>query len=379
MKVFFSAGEASGDVHAAAVAAALRTLRPDCKLYGMGGEHMRRAGVEIIRDIADLGVIGVAEVLANLPRFFRLRSELVQWLREERPDVLVCVDYPGFNMRLAHAAKELGIPVVYYIAPTIWAWHRSRGYAIARDTVAVACIFPMEEAAYREMGANAEFVGHPLLDTVRPTRTPAEAAAYFGAVPQEKQLLLLPGSRRQEVHGLLPQMLRAAEELAQDYPLHCYLPRAGTISRAELEELLAGVSVPVTITEDGLYNLMQICDAAIAASGTVTLEAALMRLPTVLVYRVNPLTYWLGRRLVRLSHIGLPNIVAAKEVIPELLQGEVTAPRIAAPIRRWWEDPAAAAQVRAELAGIRERLGGPGAVRRVARLIERVAEGVDHG
>lgn len=374
MKVMFSAGEASGDVHAAAVARALKAADPDIEMFGMGGRMMAAAGVDVIRDIDDLGVIGIAEVIRRLPFFFRLRDELAAAVRRERPDVLVCVDYPGFNMRLARTVHAMGVPVVYYIAPTIWAWHESRGRAIARDTDAVACIFPFEEAVYRAMGAKATFVGHPLLDTVRPTRSPEETMRAFGARASARRLLLLPGSRAQEIERLLPSMLAAARILAAQCELQCFLPRATTIARERLEAIIAAAGVEVQVTEGGVYDLMQIADAALAASGTVTLEAALMRLPTVLVYRVSPLTYWLGRRLLKTEYIGLPNIVAGRRVIPELLQDEATPQRMAETLARLIPDGAPRREMIAALGEVRARLGTPGAVERVAQLVRKTAE-----
>ena len=314
MKVFFSAGEASGDLHAAAVARALKERVPALEMQGMGGAEMRAAGVTVVHDIADLGVIGIAEIIRKLPFFFRLRSELLEAIRRQQPDVVVCVDYPGFNMKLAQAIKkELGIPVVYYIAPTIWAWHRSRGKAIARDTAAVASIFPMDVPA-------------------------------------------------------------AAELLAKEFPLQCWLPRASTISEAELAPLLAETELDIQMTTSHLHDLMTVCDAALAASGTVTLETALLGLPTVLCYKVAPLTYWLGRRVLQTPHIGLPNIVAGREVIPEFLQQDVTAENLARAVASWWRDEEASRRLRDDLAMVREKLGAPGAVGRVADLIIRIAE-----
>lgn len=378
MKVMFSVGEASGDVHAASVAHALRKMYPDIELFGMGGEKMRAAGVRIDYDIRELGCIGLVEIVKKLPFFFRLRDTLLKWVERERPDVVVCVDYPGFNMRLAASVHARKVPVLYYIAPTIWAWHRSRGYSIAKHTDAVACIFPFEEAAYREMGANATFVGHPLLDTVCPEMTKEEARRHFGMRDDAKQLLLLPGSRKQEVMGLLDVMLEAADTLSQHYPVQCYLPRASTISRESLQEIVDRHAVEVMITETAIYDLMQVCTTALAASGTVTLETALMGLPTVLVYRVAPLTYWLGKHLVQLDFIGLPNIIAGREVIPELLQEAASPERMVAEIDRLWQSPEQIEKMRQDLVEVRARLGSPGAVRRVAELVAKTAKGDIH-
>lgn len=196
MKIMFSAGEASGDMHAAAVAAEIRRICPDADMFGMGGSGMARAGVRIIYDIQNLGIIGVVEVIRHLPLFFRLRTLLREAMLREKPDVLVCVDYPGFNMKIAHMAKDMGIPVVYYIAPTIWAWNKSRAKPIARDVAQVASIFPFEAEAYRKAGARVTFVGHPLADVVKPSMTKEEAMAHFHGDPEAKRVLLMPGSRK---------------------------------------------------------------------------------------------------------------------------------------------------------------------------------------
>lgn len=192
MKIMMSAGEASGDLHGGALAAELKKLRPDIELFGMGGSDMQKSGVRIIYDINNLGIIGVVEVVKHIPFFFRLRDTLKQAMIDEKPDALVCIDYPGFNMRLAHVAKELGIPVIYYIAPTIWAWNKGRAKKIVRDVAAVASIFPFEAKAYKEAGANVTFVGHPLADTVKPTMPREKALEYFRADPDKKHILLMP-------------------------------------------------------------------------------------------------------------------------------------------------------------------------------------------
>ena len=291
MKVMFSAGEASGDTHAASVANALREIDPSVEMFGMGGTLMERAGVRIVYDIKNLGVIGIVEIVKSLPKFFKLRTYLKRVMMKEKPDILVCVDYPGFNMKLAAVAHELGIPVLYYIAPTIWAWHSSRGNTIRKYVTKVASIFPFEAEAYRKYKCDVDFVGHPLLDIVHPTMTKDAAEEYFGARKEAKKVLLMPGSRKQEVLSLLDTMLKSGEQLmAKHEDVQFFLPRAHTIDRSELEAFIDAHKVPVTITEDHTYDLMQICDVCLAASGTATLETAMMELPTVLLYRVSPIT-----------------------------------------------------------------------------------------
>ncbi len=377
MKVMFSAGEASGDMHAAAVAAELSRSFPHVEMLGMGGAGMARAGVRMIYDIKDLGIIGVVEVVKHLPLFFRLRDLLRETMEREKPDVLVCVDYPGFNMRIAHMAKEMGIPVVYYIAPTIWAWNKSRGKAIARDVAEVASIFPFEADAYRKAGAKVTFVGHPLADVVKPSMTREEAMNFFGATPQKKRILIMPGSRKNEVAGLLPTMLSAAAKISEAVDAEYFLPRAETISEAFLATYLADAAgISVHVTEGHTYDLMAICDVCMASSGTATLETALMNLPTVLTYRLAPLTWFLAQRLVHVKYAGLPNLLLDREVTPELLQDAVTAEGIAGVLLPWLSDESAREKNIEELSAVRQALGDGGAVRRVAELIWKTGGGV---
>lgn len=373
-KIMMCVGEASGDLHGASVAAALRRRQGDICIFGMGGEQMRRAGVDIRYDIADLGVIGIVEVVRNLRRLFRLRDELAAIMDAEQPDVLVVIDYPGFNMRLAEVAKNKGIPVVYYISPSAWAWGRGRARTVARTAARVAAIFPFEAEVYRQAGAAVTFVGHPLLDIVKPSLTPAEAYRFFHADPARPLVLLMPGSRQQEINNLLPAMLDAAARLAAaDQSLQFYLPLASTISAAAIDAVLARQTVPVTITREMTYDLMHIASAAVAASGTATLELALLGVPTVIVYKVAALTGLLGKMLLKLPHIGLPNIVAGRQVLPELLQGAVTGGGIAAALQPFLYDQAVRARCAADLAEVRRRLGEGGAVDRVAQVVLEVA------
>lgn len=377
MKIMFSAGEASGDMHAAAVAAEIRRLRPEAELFGMGGSSMARAGVRILYDIKDLGIIGVVEVIRHLPLFFRLRDLLREAMEREKPDVLVCVDYPGFNMKIAHMAKTMGIPVVYYIAPTIWAWNKSRAKPIARDVAQVASIFPFEAEAYRKAGARVTFVGHPLADVVKPSMTEEEALARFHADRDARRVLLMPGSRKNEVAGLLPVMLEAARRLHREMRCQFFLPRAETIPRDMLDGLLAAApELSVEITEGDQYDLMRICHACAASSGTATLETALMELPTVLVYRLAPVTWMLAKLLVHVKYAGLPNLLLDREVTPELLQDQVTSGNIYTILHTWLTDENAR---QANIEGVKEvrtALGQGGAVRRTAELVLRTAEGI---
>lgn len=373
-KVMICAGEASGDLHGASVADALKNMHPGIELFGMGGSNMRAAGVEIVYDIADIGVMGFFELIWSLPKFFRLRDTLSQVMRNNRPDVLVLIDYGGFHMAMAQAAKKMGIPVVYYICPKAWVWGKWRAKAIAGWVEKVAAIFPFEADIYREAGASVSFVGHPLVDIVRPSMDREAAYKHFGADPHKPVILLLPGSRYQEVESLLDLLMASASKVREQLPTcQFYMPVASTIPMERIESVVRESGVPVTFTRNSTYNLMQIADCAIAASGTVTLEAALMGLPSVIVYRVKTATYWLIRLVANVSHVGLPNIIVGRRILPELIQDEATAANISQATLQIMTDPVVRAQVQADLREVRVKLGEPGAVKRVASIVLDVA------
>jgi len=373
-KIMLSVGEASGDLHGASLAKALKAMQPDISLIGMGGSGMRAAGVDIVYDIADLGVMGIVEVVRNLRKMFRLRDLLTEVMERERPDVLVVIDYPGFNMRLAAVAKRLGIPVVSYISPSVWAWGRGRAKGVAETVTKVAAIFSFEAEVYKEAGADVTFVGHPLLDIVKPQWSKEEAIRHFGVNPAYPVVLLLPGSRRHEIDRLLTPMLEAAVRISEAIPgCQFFLPVASTISREAIQTKLQSYPVDVQLTDGYTYDLMNIADLALAASGTVTLEAALLQVPSVVIYKTAFLTYLIGKALVRIDNISLPNIVAGRRILPEFLQSAVTADNLVAAALPMLQDPAVRAKNKADLAEVRHRLGEPGAVNRVARLVLDVA------
>lgn len=374
MKIMISVGEASGDLNGAGVARALKKLDPDITLLGMGGQAMRAAGVEIVYDIAGLGVIGIVEILRNLRRLFALRDFLTDIMRREKPDVLVVIDYPGFNMKLAKEAKKLNIPVVSFISPSAWAWGKGRAKSTAAIVDRIAAIFPFEAAVYREAGAAVTFVGHPLLDIVKPSMTQAAAYEFFGADPEKPVILLMPGSRQQEIEKLLPDMLAAAEIITHSLPdSQFFLPLASTIDEARITAHFQKTSLNIRITHEHTYDLMNISKLAIASSGTATLETALMAVPTVIIYRVNWLTYFVGRRVVTIPHVGLPNIVAGRLIEPELLQDEVSGGAIAQTALGLLLDEERRQKVLADLAEVKVKLGEPGAVERTAAVILDVA------
>jgi lipid-A-disaccharide synthase len=379
MKIMFCAGEASGDMHGAGLARTILEIAPETELIGMGGSQMAAAGVRILYDIKNLGFIGIGEIIKKIPFFFRLRDFLLQQMKEEKPDILVCIDYPGFNMRLIKKAKALGIPVVYYILPTIWAWHKSRGPVIAQYTDLAIALFPFEEQLYRRIGTHVVYAGHPLLDVVHPDMDAAAARTYFGLDPAKRTILLMPGSRLQEVKGLLPDMLGAARRIAAVVPdVQFLLPRATTIDKELLDEYIKAGGVPVVVAQDHVYDMMNVSTAAIVASGTATLETAIMGLPTVLTYRVSALTYWLAKLLVHVTSIGLPNIIAGHRIMPELWQKDVTPERICAEILPILQDKAVEAARRQDMASVRQIMGESGAIRRISTTILEFAKEKSH-
>ncbi len=372
-RILISAGEASGDIHAAAVTAAIKKIDSSVEVFGMGGDALRNAGGEVLLDIKDHGVMGFVEVLKKLPDLFKLRDDFEKVMDERKPDCLITVDYPGFNMKLAKLAHDKGIPVVSYIAPSAWAWHKSRAKKVAKIVDKVACIFPFEYDVYKEAGAYVEFVGHPLVDIVKPSMTKEEAMAFAGKEEGKKLILLMPGSRLMEIEKMLPTLLEAAKIIKQQLTeVSFVMPRAGTIPISLLEEKIQVSGLDVKITEGNNYDLFSVADLALATSGTVTLEAALCGLGSVIVYKTNPVTYFIAKLLVNIPHIGLPNIVAAKSVVPELIQNDFTPTKVAQEALALLESERNA-KMKEDLAYVKERLGKPGAVGRVAELVLKIA------
>ena len=373
-KILISAGEASGDIHAAAVTAALKRIDSTTEVFGMGGDELRAAGGEVLFDIKDHGVMGFVEVIKKLPDLFKLRREFARVMDERKPDCLVVVDYPGFNMKLAKLAHDKGIPVVSYIAPSAWAWNKGRAKNVAKIVDKVACIFPFEYDVYKEAGAPVEFVGHPLVDIVHPTMERAEAEAWVGKVPGHPLVLLMPGSRLMEIERMLDVILEGAKLLKKQMPeVQFAMPRAGTIPIEMLQGKIKASGLDVKITEGHNYDLFSVADLALATSGTVTLEAAMCGLPSVILYRTSAITAFIARRVINIPNIGLPNIVAGRQILPELLQEELTPAKLAATAVELLA-PERRPQLEANLAYMKECLGEPGAVNRVAQLILRIAE-----
>jgi len=367
--VMIVAGEASGDHHAARLVEEARRLRPELRFFGIGGEEMRQAGVDTWVDSREMAVVGLFEVLAHFPTIYGALRRLRRGLHEHRPDLLILVDYPDFNLRLAKTAKRLGVPVLYYISPQIWAWRSERVHMIRRRVDKMAVVFPFEVPFYERAGVPVRFVGHPLVERVESPLSRAEALRSFGLDPARPCLGLFPGSRRSEIKRLLPLLLNAAADLRRRHPeLQLLLPRASTLDAELLQPAIDASGLNITVVANRPHDVMRACDTVITASGTVTLELALLEVPMVVVYRINPFSYHIMRRMIRVDHIALCNIVAGERVVPELIQEAATPRLVAATAERLLEDGPVRRTMQRRLARIGERLGEGGGSEKVARL-----------
>ncbi|MFH7325209.1 lipid-A-disaccharide synthase [Desulfurivibrio sp. C05AmB] len=374
--ILIVAGEASGDMHAANLVKALHARRPEVRVSAMGGGALAAAGAELLYDSARLAVVGLIEVLSHLGEILAARRRLVNFLTTQRPDLLILVDYPDFNLLLAAAARKLGIPVFYYISPQVWAWRQGRVRKIKRLVDRMAVILPFEQEFYRKRGMEVDFVGHPLVDELAgPAASIAEAgkAAHGLAPGDERRIIgLLPGSRRREIAVMLPLFLAAARILArgrQPAPIFL-LPLAPGLDR---EVLTAGGldqygDLDIRISEHDRHGMMAACHAVMAASGTVTLELALLGVPMVAAYRVSSFTYLVGRLLVDVPHATLVNLVAGREVIPELIQDRAEAALIGGEVAALLDNSQRRQTMLHDLAEVRQKLGRAGASQRAAAI-----------
>jgi lipid-A-disaccharide synthase len=371
-----SVGEASGDLHGATLCRALRALEPDVRLVGMGGGRMAAAGVEVILDPTAHAAVGTSEALGRIPSLYRAYRLMGQRLRDERPRALVLIDFPEFNLRLARRARRAGVPVVYFVPPQLWAWRRGRVRQMAERVSQVLAVFPFEAALYEHHHVPVEFVGHPLLDVLPLDLARDEARRRIQADPGHSLIGLLPGSRREEIARLLPPMLDAARRLsAADGRRRFVLGLAPTVPREQVQaHLRAAGGPPIELLSGHTYELMVAADVLLIASGTATLEAALLGTPMVLCYRVSRTTELIARMLTHVEWIGLPNLIAGRVVAPELIQAQVTGERLAVEAGRLLdEDPVAATAQRAAFKEVRARLGEPGVGRRAALAVLRTA------
>ncbi len=370
LKICISAGESSGDAHAANLYLELKKQSPKLNASGMGGAKMAQVGISLCYDSSQIAVIGVAEVAKHYFEIRRALKIMQELLLNERPDLLICVDYKEFNYQLAKFAKQHGIKVLFYVSPQVWAWRKDRvkKYGAVIDMMAV--IFPFETAYYETENVPVRYVGHPSVDKVIPRFTKAEALKNFSLNSDAPIIGLVAGSRANEIKRLLPVMLEAAEQLKIFFPNCQFIfPQADSLPDDLIQRYLNRATVNVKVIKNQPYDVMQCCDAIMSCSGTATLEIALLGIPMVICYRLNSLTYWLGKHLVKTRFIGLPNIIFGEQIVRELIQNDATAENLATEIKRLLTDSEAAQNCRADLEIVREKLGQGGGIQNMAALV----------
>ena len=375
-KIMIVTGEASGDLHGANLVRAIRAQCSDISFCGMGGTELESLGVEILCDADKVSVVGLTEVFSHLKDIFTALSVLKRRLISDPPDLLVIIDLPDFNLILAKKAKKLGIPVFYYIAPQVWAWRSGRVRTIKKRVDKLGVILPFEEDYFKQKGVDTEYVGHPLLDTVQTTLSRDEFFQKYNIRSDKRCIGLLPGSRKKEILTLLPCFLDAAKLLQEKHKqsdsLVFLIPQASTIKREDLEE--AGLAhrqdrLNIKVIENDRYNMMSVCDGAVAASGTVTLELAILGIPMVVVYKLTAITHFFARLLVKLDHFSLVNLIAGKTAVSELLQHEVTAVNITKELSGIIDNQERRDRILADLQEVRKRLGKKGASEKAANVV----------
>lgn len=362
------AGEASGDLRGAELVREMQAMRPGLRFVGVGGPRLREAGMETMVDAEELSTMGLTEVVARLGAilgaFGRVRDAITGAAGAPRPDLVILIDLPDFNLRLARVAKRAGVPVLYYVSPQVWAWRRYRVRQLAARVDALAVVFPFEEEIYRGL-TRVTFVGHPALETVRPSRPASETRAELGIPPGRPLVALLPGSRAAEVRALLPAMFGAMDVLRAERP---DAEAVVALAHEGLRPMVAPLAGSTPVISGRTWDVVSAADVVFCASGSATLETALLERPMVIVYRLSAITYAVARLLVRVPFIGMPNLILGRRAVPELVQGDVTPGRIAAEALAILRDPARAAAIRADLARVREMLGAGGAARRTAEI-----------
>jgi lipid-A-disaccharide synthase len=362
------AGEASGDVYGAGVIRELKRRDPSCEIFGVGGDKMQAAGASIVYHVRELAVMGFWEVLKHLPLLRSVKRTLTALLSSKKPDVVVLIDYPGFNLRFAATAKAAGIKVVYYVSPQVWAWNPGRVAKMRGVVDCMLCVFPFEEEIYKKEGVDVKFVGHPLLEVLDEPVDRAGFCTRYGFDPDKKILGLFPGSRKQELERIFPAMLGAARTIHHRTGAQIAIGVAPVLDTDYVRSFLRD-DFPVQLLMHAAHDLMANSDAAIVTSGTATLETGYYGTPMVIVYRTSLLSYAIGRLLVKIRNIGLVNIVAGETVVPELIQGDVTPERITAETLRLLENDELRKEISVRLKSVRQKLGTPGASARVADVV----------
>ncbi len=364
-------GEASGDKHGAKLVSSLRMLRPDIRfdLFGAGGDEMREAGVDTLVDAREVAIMGALEVTKALPKFLRVFRRLRDAARQKKPALVILIDWPEFNLRLAKKLKRDGHRVVYYISPQIWAWRSYRIKTIKRDVEKMLVILPFEQDYYEKNGVEVEYIGHPLLDSVRVTASRQEYCARYRLDPSKPIIALLPGSRHSELKYILPPMLDAARRLNHSHPqLQFVLLLAKTFAVEEISQQTGSIGNLLVIENDA-YNALAAADLAVVASGTATLETAIIGTPLIIVYRASSLNWRLFKPLINTPFVGMPNLIAGREIAPELLQGDLNPQRLSSLISEMLSDASRLERMRADLAEVRDKLGEARASERAAQKI----------
>ena len=373
-RLLISCGEPSGDLYAGALVRELRALDPGVSVSGLAGAQFVAAGGTLLEDYRSLAVTGLTEAIRKIPQSYGVIRRLVAWAKANRPDALVVVDFPDFNVRLAKRIKRLGIPVVYYISPQIWAWRASRLETIRQVADLMLVIFPFEEEIYRKGNMPVEFVGHPLMDLARPTATRSAYLTSLGLSLSAPTIAILPGSRPNEVSRILPDLMVAAKKIRLHIPSAQFLiARAPNLDDDHFDSLSAGGRTLMRVIEGNTDTVLASANVVLTASGTATVQTAIHGTPMVIVYRMSPLRYRLVRRLVTVDKIGMVNLIAGEKIVPELIQDAFTPANVAGEAIAMLTDEARVEQIKAGLAKVRQKLGGPGASRRAAEAILRVA------
>jgi lipid-A-disaccharide synthase len=367
-EIMLVVGEASGDMHGANLVKALLKRDPNLTFFGVAGDQLQRTPFEAVFTVAKLTGMGLLELAGNVKNIFAAYRLLRHALRTRRPSLLILIDFPEFNLRLARLAKKIGVPVLYYVSPQIWAWRRGRIRHIVQAVDRMAVVFPFEVKLYERHQVPVEFVGHPLLDLVHVTQERDDALRDIGLHGGKPVIALLPGSRPKEIAYHLPVMVDAAAQLKRLLQAQFLCVRANTVERTELQKELDRTGFVIPIVDEGRYDAVNAADLVWAASGTATLETALLEKPMIVVYRVSWVTYWLARLLVNVKYIGIANIIAGKAIVPELVQSQLSAERLVRESQAILNDHDARQRMIANLSKLRGQLGSPGAANRVAEL-----------
>lgn len=370
--VMLLAGEASGDAHGAEVVEELKKLLPGIQLTGMGGQQMKRAGVDIFFDSACIAVVGLVEVLKHWGEIKQAMNLVKNKLETTRPDLLVLIDYPEFNLKMARHAKSLGIKVLFYISPQVWAWRPKRIHKIGQSIDHMAVLFKFETDYYEKANIPVTFVGHPLVDKVKTSEKVSSEKTRLGIPDDHRVIGLFPGSRNSEITRLLPVMLETARQMKQqDSNLSFILPVASTLDHDSIQQQCASHEIDITLTQDNLYDVISSCDAIVSCSGTVTLEIALLGIPLCIIYKMSWLSYQIMKRLLTIDHIGLANIVANDHIVEEFLQNDATAGTISQELFRLLNDPGYQQRIKQGLQKVKNNLGKGEGSKHMAELVQK--------